>query len=402
MTTVDHLPGFDTDLDHHGPEFREHNYALMRELQQTCPVAKSSAWGGIWIFTSYDAVFDAVQDPGLFSNHMDKGIPSGGYVDPLIPIDIDPPLLRDYRNLLLPLLSPKAARAQEQELRDLATELIDAVIESGTADLAQDLFTPLPARWILRFLSFDETHWREWIGWIHSMIHGRSTNPEQSQRDVQSLYGAIVAEVQKRRDHPSGDVLSTLMAAEVGGRKMSDGELIGIVMLLLLGGMDTTAGLTGNAFLRIDADPALRRRLTEDPTALDQATEEFLRHDTPTQGLSRIVTRDAEFHGRQLKKGDRVMLMFAAANRDPAVFADPEELDVDRQANRHMAFALGVHRCLGSNFARLMFKVMITEVLRRLPDATDAGDIRRYPDSGDVYAVEHLPVRFTSGAPEAR
>ncbi|WP_198286955.1 cytochrome P450 [Frankia sp. QA3] len=112
------------------------------------------------------------------------------------------------------------------------------------------------------------------------------------------------------------------------------------------------------------------------------------------QGLARVVTRDAEFHGRQLKKGDRVMLMFAAANRDPSAFECPHDIDLDRSANRHRAFALGVHRCLGSNFARAMFRVMITELLRRLPDVHVAAPIERLADAGDVYAVKHLPVRF--------
>jgi cytochrome P450 len=391
---------FDTDLDHHGPEFREHNYAIMADLQGRCPVAKSSAWDGYWLFTSYDAVFDACQDPELFSSHMAKAIPSAGNPAPFIPIDIDPPMLQKYRKLLLPYMSPKAAQRQEAELRDIATELIDAFIESGHGDLAQQLFTPLPARWVLRLLDFDETRWPEWIEWLHAMIHDRASNTAKAMEGVGHIYTEIATELAQRRANPGGaGILSALIDAEIDGAPLNDEELTGIVVLLLLGGMDTTAGLTGNVMLRIDAEPELRRQLIEDPSVLARATEEFLRHDTPTQGLTRIVTRDAEFHGRQLRKGDRVMLMFAAANRDPSAFDHPDDIDLERTANRHMSFALGVHRCLGSNFARLMFQVMITEVLRRMPDMRVSGTVERLPDAGDVYAVKNLPVSFTPSAP---
>jgi cytochrome P450 len=402
MTTIDENPvgDADTDLDHHGPAFREHNYAIMDDLRERCPVAKSSSWGGWWMITSYDAVFDACQDPGLFSSDVRKAIPPNG-AGPLIPIDMDPPVLQKYRKLLLPYMSPKAAAREEPGLRAMANTLIDAFAETGRADLAEQLFTPLPARWILSLLDFDESRWPEWIKWLHSMVHDRAAEPEKALAGVMNVQGEIMREIAARRAAPGGrGVLSDLIVADVEGERLGDEELVGIVILLLLGGMDTTAGLTGNAFLTIDADPELRRRLMAEPEILPRATEEFLRHDTPAQGLTRIVTRDEEWHGRQLRAGDRVMLMFAAANRDPAVFDEPGRIDLDRAENRHMSFALGVHRCLGSNFARTMFQVMLTELLRRLPDVHVAGTVERLPDAGDVYAVSHLPVAFTPGRRE--
>ncbi|SHN17899.1 cytochrome P450 [Cryptosporangium aurantiacum] len=400
MTAVEETDSIDTDLDHHSDDFREYNYARMAELRERCPVAKSSSWGGFWFFTSYDAVFDACRDHDLFSSHMSKAVPRGANETPFIPIDIDPPRLQKYRKLLLPAMSPTAAESQRAELTAITNSLIDAFIVSGAADLAEELFTPLPARWILRLLGFDEDRWPEWISWLHTLVHDRATDMDKTIEAAGHLYGTIAREVEVRRGARPPGLLSDLMDAEIDGVPLNDEELGGIVVLLLLGGMDTTAGLTGNALLRIDADPALRRRLIDDPSVLDAATEEFLRHDTPAQGLTRLVTRDAAFHGRQLRKGDRVMLMFAAANRDPAVFERPDEIVLDRPSNRHMAFALGVHRCLGSNFARLMFKTMLSETLRRMPDVQVSGAVERLPDAGDVYAVKHLPVRFTPGSVE--
>ncbi len=141
MTTVDEAGFSDTDLDHHSARFREHNYEIMTDLQSRCPVAKSSAWGGYWLVTSYAAVFDACRDSDLFSNHMSKAIPALPIETSFIPIDIDPPMLQKYRKLLLPYLSPKEAEQREPALRRTATELIDAFIESGEADLAEQLFT---------------------------------------------------------------------------------------------------------------------------------------------------------------------------------------------------------------------------------------------------------------------
>jgi cytochrome P450 len=213
-----------------------------------------------------------------------------------------------------------------------------------------------------------------------------------------NIYSSIMAAMEDRRTNGFGDdLISIILQAEVEGAPLTDEQVIGYVFLLMLGGMDTTSGLTGNALVRLHEDPALRQQLIDDPALLDTATEEFLRHDTPTQGLYRIVKRDCEFHGQQLSAGDRVTLMFASGNRDPKVFDEPEEIDLTRSPNRHLAFSLGPHRCLGSNFARVMFQEMISEVLERIPDFAIDGEVVRFEDAGDVYAVRHLPIRFTPG-----
>jgi hypothetical protein len=396
MTTAEH--DFDTDLDHHSPYFRENNYAIMRDLQQRCPVAHSSSWGGFWMFTDYDSCKAAVHDPELFSSDMRKGVPAGGQPFPLIPIDIDPPLLQDYRRVVLPWFSKAAAERKAGEIQQLVDEMVDVFIESGEADLSDQLTTPVPARLILQVLGFDDARWADWVGWVHNMVHDRAHSPEVAVAAATAVAVETAKEIEIRRSAPTDDLMSALMVAEVAGRRMTDVELLGFVMLLMLGGMDTTSGLTGNTLVELDRDPALRERLRAHPDLIPEATEEFLRHDTPSQGLSRYVTRDAEFRGRQLTAGDRVLLMYAAANRDPAVFENPDEIDLDRPHNRHMAFALGGHRCLGSNFARQMFQTMIATVLRRIPDFRISGELVRYPDAGDVYGVKHLPVTFTPGA----
>jgi cytochrome P450 len=280
----------------------------------------------------------------------------------------------------------------------MANDLIDEFIETGRADASQDLFTALPAQLILRMLGFDDSRWSEWISWVHGFVHERVADPEGSMNKILTMAGQIVSEINESRETGRPGMMTELIRDTQDGRQLSDMDLVNMVFLLILGGMDTTAGLTGNSMLRIAEDDGLRQRILDDPRVLERGTEEFLRHGSPTIGLSRRVAKDTVFHGRQMKEGDRVLLMYAAGNRDPRVFDDPDTLNLDRPNNRHMAFALGVHRCLGSNLARSMFKIMIRELLTRAPDLTvDLDNVERYPDAGDVYAVKHLPITFTPG-----
>ena len=387
-----------TQLDQHSDYFRDNVYDIYRELRGQCPMVRSEKWGGFWAFLDYQDVYDAEQAPELFSSGPGKEVPGVEGSVPFIPIDYDPPLVADYRKITLPFFSPGAAKALEPTFRQLTTELIDEFIEAGEADIIGQLTTPLPARWILQLLGFDESRWPEWVDLIHTTVHDLAIDPPKSGAAAAQIYANISAEMDKRRTEGYGDdLLSTVMQAQVHGQGLDDMQVLGYAFLMLLGGMDTTSGLTGNALVRLEEQPELRQRLINEPEVLPKATEEFLRHDTPTQGLPRIVTTNCEFHGQKFNAGDRVLLMFAAANRDPKVFEDPDRIDFDRVGNRHLAFGAGPHRCMGSNHARMMFQVMMSEILTRLPDYTISGEIERFADAGSVYAVRRLPIRFTPG-----
>lgn len=387
-----------TELDQHSDFFRENVYEVYRQLRGQCPMVHSQKWGGFWAFLDYDDVYDAEQLSDIFSSRSGKEVPGVEGTVPFIPIDYDPPLVQDYRKLALPFFSPGAAKALEPTFRRLATELIDDFIETGEADIIGQLTTPLPARWILQMLGFEESRWTEWVTWIHTTVHDLAINPDKSGAAAAEIYANITAEIGKRRTDGYGDdLLSVVMQGRVNDEPLDDGQILGYAFLMLLGGMDTTSGLTGNALVRLHEQPELRERLIREPQLLVKATEEFLRHDTPTQGLPRIVTKDCEFNGQKFSAGERVLLMFAAANRDPKVFDDPDRIDFDRVGNRHLAFGAGPHRCMGSNHARMMFQVMMSEILTRLPDYTISGEIERFADAGSVYALRRLPIRFTPG-----
>ncbi|NMD61351.1 UNVERIFIED_ORG: hypothetical protein FNL38_102258 [Nocardia globerula] len=397
MTSLN-TKGFGIDFDHHGPEFVADPYAIMAALQSKCPVAHSKAWDGFWVFTGYEEIFEAQQRPDVFGNGVERGIPQAPNAQPLIPIHYDGPDLARYRSFLLGTFSPASVKIIDPTIRALTNELIDTFIERGAADLSVELFTPLPARVFLRILGVDDSNWRDWVRWVHCFTHDRTVDPKGAAEGIAEMYAAIAILIAGARANPRPGLLGDLVSAERDGRRLDDAELSNMIFMLTLGGMDTTAGLTGNSLLRIAESDSLRQDLLDDPALLDKGTEEFLRYSTPTIGQARYIKSDIDFHGRQLKAGDRVYLMYAAANRDPSMFEDPDSIDIRRKANRHMSFAVGAHRCLGSNLARAMFRTMISSVLDRIPDfRVDLDAVERYPDAGDVYAVRHLPVTFTPG-----
>jgi cytochrome P450 len=392
-------------LDIHDPAFGKRNFEVYEELRSRCPVAWSTEVDGYWLLSDYKTVFEATQNDDLFMSGKGAGIRprnaagTGTDLAVLPPIHTDPPLTGDMRKLTVKFFSPAAAERLRPQMEEIATELVDRFIEFGEADIVGGLTTPLPARVILRLLNFDESRWREWVMIIHTMVHGSDGGADPQTVDGK-LRDLIASEMQRRfqLQLPEDDLVGSILNGSAGGRALTIEEKFGYILLLLFGGMDTTSGLTGNALVEMSRNPDLKRQLIEDPELLRSATEEFLRYNTPTQGLARTVTRDVEFHGQQLKEGERVLLLWASANRDPAAFECPAELNLRRKPNRHMAFGVGQHRCLGSNLARVMFQVMITEILRRMPDFVMVeAEPELFKDVGNVYAPRRLPIRFTPG-----
>jgi len=399
VTATETTGRFIIDFDHHAPKLRDHNDEQLQELIDTGhPMGWSEHHGGFWAIWGYEALFEAVQDADLFSSALPKQVPDGPYISPLIPIDYDGPLQQAYRKMVLNWFNPGHARSMAPRIEQICNDLIDNFIERGEADLSYELFTALPAKVTLEMLDWESDRWRDWVGWVHSLIHDSVVAPERAAEGVQNLYGSIALEIEKRRDMLGNDLFSDMMRHEVDGHRLSDEQLRDFALLVLLGGMDTTAGVTGNTIMRIDANPTLRQQLIDEIDYIPKAIEEFLRHDGPQGGLYRRLTRDAEFHGQQMHKDDRVLMMFWAASRDPETFPEPEKIDIHRTNNRHMAFGMGPHRCLGSHHARLMFSTMLRQILVRIPDFKVVHEgVERFEDCGSVYAVGYLPVTFTPG-----
>jgi len=390
----------EVDLDHHSPEFRDNPYDTFREIRESgCPVAYSDHYEGFWALVDYASVFEAARDDELFNSFPSVGVPASELPLPILPIESDPPETQELRDVTLKRFSPGSAERFREAAIEMTNEAIDAFIERGECDLVGELTTPLPARLILRLLRFDESRHMDWVHWVHSTVHDRAHDPEKAGMAGMEMFGEIVKHMEERRAEGLGDDLfSDILRGTMNDKPLDDGQITMYTVLMMLGGMDTTSGFTGNVLLRLCRDPDLRQQFTDDPSLVKKGTDELLRLYTPTLGLARTISRDAEFHGQPLRKGDRAILMWAAANRDPAMFEDPDKLDLSRpNAKKQMAFGVGMHRCLGSHYAKLMFDVMVTQVLARLPDFELAGEPKLFEDAGEVYAVRELPVKFTSG-----
>lgn len=390
----------EVDLDHHSPEFREDPYGTFRKMRESgCPVAHSDHHGGFWALADYASVFEAARDDELFNSYPSVGVPASGMPFPILPIESDPPQTLELRQITLRQFSPGSADRARAMAAEMTNAAIDEFIERGECDLVGELTTPLPARLILRLLKWDESRYLDWVNWVHTTVHDRAHDPEGAATAGMELFGEITKQIEQRRAEGLGDDLfSDILRGTLDGQPLDDIQITMYGFLMMLGGMDTTSGFTGNVLLRLCQDPELRNRLIADPSQIVKGTDELLRMFTPTLGLARTVSRDAEFHGQPMCNGDRAILLWAAANRDPAMFENPDELDLERaNAKKQMAFGVGMHRCLGSHYAKMMFQVMLTAILERLPDFELDGDYERFEDAGEVHAVRKLPVKFTPG-----
>jgi cytochrome P450 len=399
-TQAEAQPRAEVDLDHHSAEFRDNPHGTFREMRESgCPVAHSDHYDGFWALVDYASVFEAARDDDLFNSYPSVGVPANEMGLPILPIESDPPETQELREVTLKRFSPGSAERFRDGAIEMTNEAIDAFIERGECDLVGELTTPLPARLILRLLKFDESRHHEWVHWVHSTVHDRAHEPEKAGAAGMEMFGEIVKHMQERRAEGLGDDLfSDILRGTLNGKPLDDGQITMYTVLMMLGGMDTTSGFTGNVLRRLCEDRELRQQFIDDPGLVKKGTDEMLRLYTPTLGLARTVSRDAEFHGQPLCQGDRAILMWAAANRDPAMFEHPDELDLSRpNAKKQMAFGVGMHRCLGSHYAKMMFDVMVTQVLKRLPDFELAEPHKLFEDAGEVYAVRELKVKFTPG-----
>lgn len=382
-------------------EFSGDPYGLYSALRGECPVAWSTGTGGFWMLTDYASASDAIRDPASFTSTRGTTVresdigPNREYLAK--PVGTDPPDTLAYRKVTLPALSPGATQRAEPMIRRLVDELIDDFIEVGETELTGSLLNALPAQVILSLYGMDPADWKIWVGLMHDVIQGETVEKTvaASEEAYRRIYEVLAS--RQDRDDPGDDVLGMLVKGMVHGARMSLEDQAKYLFVLIAGGVDTTGGLAANTIVVLDRDHALRQQLIERRSSLGRAIEELIRLNVPTQGIARSATRDICFHGQQMREGDRVMVMLASANRDPAVFDRPEEVDLDRHPNRHMSFGGGDHRCIGSNLARAMFRIMLESILSRLPDFQINDAVEYYENASMVYIPRRLQIKFTPG-----
>ncbi len=399
-------------LDRHSPRYRLEFEELASEFHGKCPVAWNDTHGGYWFASGNKELFDIARRADVLSNDNDIHGVKRGYRGISIPpapqqtqrggfLEMDPPDQRYYRQALNPYLSPAAVARWKPVIEELTRACLDEKIESGRIDFVDDLANIVPAVFTLAMLGLPLKDWDVYCEPVHAAVYTPPGTPEYDRmRELQEVMGRhLMQNMLSVRERPRPGLINELLNLEFEGRRPDDLEIFGVLNLLIGGGFDTTTALTAHALEWLSENPGERERLSrERETLLDSATEEFLRFYTPAVGDGRTVSQDCVINGTEFKEGDRLWLSWAMSNRDENVFEDPHTVHLDRKGNRHASFGLGIHRCIGSNVARVVFKTMLTAVLDRMPDfvCTPGGAVHD-DTTGVIHGRKHLPATFTPG-----
>jgi cytochrome P450 len=397
--TGHHPPVVDwaSDFDHADAEWAARAPEIWDELRSTCPVAHSPRYGGVWLPTRHDDVAAIAYDTDHFTSRsviVTEGRPLAPAPQGVAPpISSDPPFHHEARRLLLPAFSPKAVEALEPFTRAYCEELLDGVEGADVIDAAVDYAQHIPVRVIAHMLGFPTEDASVFRGFVHDVLESVDLPPEYRMENFLRLDSYLRAQVEDHLEHPRDDLTSYLLAAEMDGQPLNEEHVGGTIALLLLAGIDTTWSAIGASLWHLAHAPADRRRLVAEPELLPVAMEELLRAYAPVT-MARLVKDDVDFDGCPMRKDEWVLLPFPAANRDPEFFDRADEVVIDREVNRHAAFGLGIHRCVGSNLARMELRVALQVWLERHPDFSLADPDAVRWSGGQVRGPRVLPLRI--------
>jgi len=342
---------------------------------------------GTWMVVRAEDQRRVLQDGETFSSNRKIFSSALGEDWPVIPLEIDPPEHAKYRSFLNPLLSPRRVATMEPMVRERAIELIEGIKARGTScDVMTDFAFPFAVSIFLQFLGMSTERLMEFVGWANDMFHGPADRRTAASRTVLAF---LQEKAEERRREPGDDFMSFLVQQEIDGRKLNDDEIRGTSVLLFTAGLDTVAAAIGLDLYHLAKVPEHQRELRETPSKILLAAEEMLRAFSTITPI-RVATRDVELAGVTIRKGDMVACPSMVANRDPAEFKCPNEIDLQREDNRHTAFAYGPHRCLGSHLARREIVIGLEEWLARIPDFRIKAGTTPITYGGFVFGVEDL------------
>ena len=371
-------------------------YADWAWMREHAP-AYWDARNAVWALTRYDDVLAVEKDPETFSSQRAPR-PHGMHLPMMISMDGREHTMR--RKLVSKGFTPRRVRDHEDTVRRICTEIIDRVAPNGQCDFVWDIAAPLPLLLIADMLGFPPESYDDLLRWSDDLIRGTTIN-DPAAAEAAAHAGLAFREFQlgviadRRSKPPQDDLVSILCYAEIDGEHLDDESIIQESLLILIGGDETSRHVMTDGMLALLEHPDQLAILRDDPAKIEVGIEELLRWVTPIKNMSRTVTRDVELHGQTLRAGDQVILLYPAANRDPAVFDDPDRFDVQRAPNPHLAFGFGPHFCMGASLARMELRVMFTELLRRLPDLHLAGEALPRRSSNFISGPEAMPVAFT-------
>jgi len=383
------------------PDFVRCPQPVFERLRSECPVTRAALTDSP-VISRYEDVIWALRHPEIFSSEMDLQM-ALGTERPMIPQQIDPPAQTRYRKILDPRFSRRRMAEIEPDVRASANRLIDAIVDAGECEFDRDFAVPLPSKAFLALMGLPQDELdlllelKDGIirpqerNEIRDMEHAKQIRAETGRR----IYAYFEELIDARLARPREDLMSYLVRAEIDGERLSRHEILDICFLLILAGLDTVTATLGCNVAYLAANPEQRQRLVGEPSLIPAAVEELLRWETPVMAVPRLVKRDVEVQGFQIKEGELVTLLLGAADTDDAEFPGAQDVDFERARNRHVAFGAGPHRCLGSHLARMELEVALEEWHRRIPDyAIKPGETPVY--SPGIREVRYLPLVWPS------
>ena len=401
---ADPIKDWTNDYDIFDDTYVKDPYPVWDEIRSRCPVGHSERWGGSWMPTKYADLFAIAQDIAHFSSRdilVAPVFPSGEGPDPADefygvrapPITSDPPEHTWARRLMLPPFSMKSVAKFEDMTREHCGHLIDGFIANGRADAASDYAQQIPPYVIALMLGVSPDMTGTFTSWVRDLLELGLTRPELRGPARIALLTFLTKEIQERKKEPRDDLISYLLQQEVDGKHVPDLHILGTCLLTVIAGIDTTWSSIGSALWHLAQHPEHRRRIIDEPEIIQVAIEELLRAYSPVT-MARYVASDINYNGCPMKEGDRVLMNFPAANRDPEKFSHADEVIIDRAHNPHIAFGVGIHRCAGSNLARMEMRVAIEEWLKRIPDFELEDPAAVTWAGGQVRGPRSMLVRF--------
>jgi cytochrome P450 len=391
-----------TDFDHTDPAWVADPYPIWADLRARCPVAHSDRFGGTWLPTTHDLVSEVAYDTEHFTSRSvvvsnvkptDQDLPAPIGLAP--PITSDPPFHGIARRMLLPAFAPKPIKALEPFTRSLCRELLDATAGRSELDAAVEYTRHIPVRVIVQMLGFPQEDADIFRTFISQVLENVDQSTEERMEVINNgdIDAYMNAQIEDHRVHPRDDLTSFLIEAEIEGTKLQEEHIRGTMVLLMIAGIDTTWSAIGASLWHLAQHPDDRKRLAHEPGIWDTGIEELLRAYAPVT-MARMVKEDFDFHGCPMKEEDWLLLPFPSANRDGREFPDPDVVELDRVNNRHAAFGLGIHRCLGSNLARMELRVALEEWMARYPEFELADPAGVTWSGGQVRGPRTLPLRI--------
>ncbi len=389
------------EFDPRAPEFRADPYPFYDLLRTHAPIFYWEPWG-VWFLTSHEDCQTLLRDDRLGHEFVGESPPEQQALWNMQRnwmLSMNPPDHTRLRGLVYKAFTPRTVAQLRDSIQTITDELIDAVTGQGEMDLIHDFAYPLPVSVICSMLGVPQAdhitfhHWSDAIARSLDLIEDEAVYNRASQATVE-ITAYLTDLLAERRAHPQDDLLSSLVAVEDAGDRLSAEELYATCALLLIAGHETTVNLLGNGSLALLQNRAQWERLQSDPGLVKAAVEELLRYDSPVQFTSRVALEDVTYKGLDFPQGTGIGFILGSANRDPAQFDDPWRLDIGRETNKHLAFGGGIHYCLGAPLARLEGEIAFATLARRLPNLNLAGGAVSYKDNYVLRGLESLPVTY--------